>query len=1185
MSIFIPPRWLFRSLVIALFICLLGPVPHRSDLVHAQSEEGPAQLQEIELVAAGQAHAAVLFETSAEERTIEAAHVLSDYVEQATGERMPVLSVSAFDTDPSLAHLKRVYVGTSGVDGDPNADNKIAGLDDDGFGIFPYQDTVAILGPTSWGTQFGVYEFLERYVGVRWLLPGEDGVHIPQMSRLAIPVGDVIQEPSFQSRIFSPINENGKNSIAAQKEWSQFNRMHIRHSFHHNLYNMFPPSVYGETHPEYYPSVPANDSVGKGWQPCLTPATAAEAISIIRNYFDQNPDATHYSLGVNDSEGFCEENPKDIYYAWVNGIVENVLLTHPGKQFGLIAYQQVKQPPSFPLNPNIIVYITRDRWNWIDPARKVADMQLHTEWQQVATQIGWYDYLNGNPYLLPRIYTDQMSDNYKLAAVSDVTGHYAELYPNWGEGPKAWISSKLQWDANLDAEQLAEEWYELAVGSAAAPYLQAYYDYWEHFWTVRIQSSPFFRSPNQLRADYLDLVTEQDMALSRSLLENAILLAHTDKQRARANLLLTAFEYYEASVLSYPLTVEAPATETEALAMLEQASSSFTTRLLMGEKRFELLEQFKTHPVLVHLSSPLSKSTLLWTGYNLDELGHLSAYIRTNESSGGAVTNRLMDLAAGLDPSSRDYAKLLLAAVAAPNLIQNPSFETGDVQAPPWTVYKTTDSRTFHRSEDESLTGQASMRVYGTGWGGPSQKVPGSGGFALLRVKYKTVSEVVYDRDVIQVGVNLLDEHGEMIKQNSVRSDVFPLSAGVGQWATAYLNGDVQDLIGSVPVRMLEPIILVESDHPIEVFLDDAELYNFPLASGAGVVTGTVYGDGMAPLTNAYVTVTGTSYGVFTDLEGRYAIADVPYGQHTLTVSHTSHDPHQTASFTLGKWEKKDIPVYLVDVFPPELTASDTSPASIGTKIRAVSSEDGALYLAHEDIPPVLAALEAVATTVSGAVYGVKTTVQSQVYGALDTIHLSPGWYKVYAADASGNLSEGSAPIQIMESALPHSLTAHPSFEDADGTAAAWSLSPNATQTRNYMRTENAAYAGTASLLVTGVGHGGPAQTIDARPGQAKVSIRYKPNSVAAGNNNIGIGLYLLDANGKNVYSTAIKHAEYITTATPRIWHEASWTVDIPETFPGTSIPVASIRAVVLVYSINPLELYVDDVGIVPLDS
>ncbi|WP_176706139.1 hypothetical protein [Paenibacillus hemerocallicola] len=53
-------------------------------------------------------------------------------------------------------------------------------------------------------------------------------------------------------------------------------------------------------------------------------------------------------------------------------------------------------------------------------------------------------------------------------------------------------TTRLLWDPFQDEDALLQEWYERMVGPAAAVDLKAYDDYWEHFWTVRIQDSDWF---------------------------------------------------------------------------------------------------------------------------------------------------------------------------------------------------------------------------------------------------------------------------------------------------------------------------------------------------------------------------------------------------------------------------------------------------------------------------------------------------------------------------------------------------------------------------------------------------------------------------------------------------------------------------------------------------------------------
>src|SRR5690606_30662222 len=207
----------------------------------------------------------------------------------------------------------------------------------------------------------GVSAFLERYVGVRWLFPGPLGEDVPSTSHLVVPQELVREEPAFISRLFSGL----RGSV--QTEWARNNRMRGRIQFHHNLHRLFPPAQYGATHPEFYPLrqgqrfIPTGNT---GWQPCFTaPGIVEEAVKNIVAYFDANPQATSYSLGVNDSGGHCEAEPghpdypgalnsigrvnmSEIYYAWVNQVVEGVLEKHPDKYFGLLAYSHVYDPPA-----------------------------------------------------------------------------------------------------------------------------------------------------------------------------------------------------------------------------------------------------------------------------------------------------------------------------------------------------------------------------------------------------------------------------------------------------------------------------------------------------------------------------------------------------------------------------------------------------------------------------------------------------------------------------------------------------------------------------------------------------------------------------------------------------------------------------------------------------------------------
>ena len=67
----------------------------------------------------------------------------------------------------------------------------------------PDTKTIVIAGGSQVGAKNGVSEFLQRFCGVRWLFPGEAGLHLPQHDELSIPMKSVRAKPHFHHRTLS----------------------------------------------------------------------------------------------------------------------------------------------------------------------------------------------------------------------------------------------------------------------------------------------------------------------------------------------------------------------------------------------------------------------------------------------------------------------------------------------------------------------------------------------------------------------------------------------------------------------------------------------------------------------------------------------------------------------------------------------------------------------------------------------------------------------------------------------------------------------------------------------------------------------------------------------------------------------------------------------------------------------
>ena len=794
----------------------------------------------IVVVENGQTRAEVVLPADAAEQVRPAATLLLKYVKQSSGAELPL----RIETDRATSRLPvTIHLG---LDAYAKAIKLgVEKLDADGFVIRVDPGHVVLAGPTADGTEFAVCDFLERYVGVRWLLPGPDGDDVPQTGTIRVPTGEVRQEPAFFSRQFSGLVGE------AQATWARRNRMHARVSFHHNLVRLFPPEKYTTTHPEFFPVkggqrfLPASSSV-HAWQPCCSASgIVEEAIKNICDYFRQHPEATSYSLGVNDSSGHCQceacqsrdpggknflgyRDVSDRYFEWCNHIVEGVLKQYPDKYFGCLAYSEVGQAPSrVKVHPRIIPFMTYDRMKWIHPELRADGQRMTQRWHEVSPVLGWYDYIYGSPYCLPRVWFHQMADYYRFGHANGVRALYAEAYPNWGEGPKLYVSLKLQWDPKQDVDALLRDWYSRAVGPEAAADLGAYYARWEDFWTRRILDSKWFSRGGQYLSfnstRYLENVTDEDMVESRRLLESVVAKAQTAPQKARAALLLRAFEYYEASAAAHArragpgMAAPLPRTEDQALALV----ASGIRCLEMAQKREHLVEvDFAKHPVLVH---PLAGKHL--PPISGEGAGSLWAALDWAAKS-DAVRRELRRLADLPEGQPRLHSEAMLAVVEgrAQQVSQNSSFEELQGRWPaawrPWVR----DAGKLTAAPEAAHSGKLGIRCRGVTRGGPYQDLQADPG------RYAATAWVAIRQDpgpkaTVTLNITPIDEEGK-----NMPSLISTVQGSQCDWTRLAVGGDVPTKTAKgVPMKKLRVAVIVdglEKDQVVDV--DDLTLYRIP---------------------------------------------------------------------------------------------------------------------------------------------------------------------------------------------------------------------------------------------------------------------------------------------------------------------------------------------------------------------
>ena len=420
-------------------------------------------------------------------------------------------------------------------------------MDTDSFSVtFPQKDVMLLTGDSPLALSYAVFELLERYGKCRWLLPGPLGEVVPQSSKLVFPAKPLSDGAAFKTRYIG-IKWNKWQQQHCQLWFRQIRRtfgLHVQ--FTHNTQNLFDPKIFFKSNPEFYPIIKGrrfNPLSEKGsWQPCFTaPGLPEAAAKRICEHFAKTGRRT-YSLGMHDSIAFCEckrclamdsrhlnachyEDRSNSYFYFSNKVAELVTKKYPEAKLGVLAYDNLMEPPKGKLHPALVPYITYDRMQWSVPEKKKYDQELTRAWRKKLPLIAWYDYTYGAPYMMPRMYIRLMQQYLKWAKANGVQLYYAEhrLPPDFHEGPKFYMLSKLLWNPDMDLEAALDDWYLNAVGPKAAPYLKEYYDLLEDFWTKRVSKTPFSHV-NALYLDftdssYLDAYTMADIDRSAWLME------------------------------------------------------------------------------------------------------------------------------------------------------------------------------------------------------------------------------------------------------------------------------------------------------------------------------------------------------------------------------------------------------------------------------------------------------------------------------------------------------------------------------------------------------------------------------------------------------------------------------------------------------------------------------------------
>ncbi len=485
---------------------------------------------------------------------------------------------------------------------------ELESLGEEGFLIRRVEDgTLLIAGNSSRGTLYGVYAFLERFLGFRAFRA--DVERIEHAEEVILPVLHISETPCFEYRdaYFRGAFDGGfasKNRLnTSVADLSREKGLGMKfYSAHHTFETLLPSAQYYASNPEYYALV---DGKRVPTQPCLSNESVVRIMTknvlcLIR----ENPHARVFSVAQNDNQGYCrcercreidvrEGSPSGSMIAFVNRVAERVEAEYPNVLIHTFAYQYTRHAPRFARpRGNVIVRLCNIECEWSEPFEVLANADPKSEaaefvkdikdWTAICNRVYIWDYaVNYRHYLLPFPNFYQMAENIKFYKRMGIRGVLEEGNFSYGGGAamdelKSYLIGRLLWDPNLDVDPLIDEFLTGVYGKGA-PYLKAYI-------TRATASVKGFRlgiydDPDQ------PYFTDTDVKAYEELFQNAVSAAEREEEKERVRKEALSIEYLKVARIEND--------EARAQATDEMAKKIVHFRLTEIMERRNLYDSFK----------------------------------------------------------------------------------------------------------------------------------------------------------------------------------------------------------------------------------------------------------------------------------------------------------------------------------------------------------------------------------------------------------------------------------------------------------------------------------------------------------------------------------------------------------------------------------------------------------------
>lgn len=499
---------------------------------------------QVTLVANRQPAAVVVIADDASLTTRYAAEEIVEHVLLATGVLLPVVA----ETRAPEFTGSKMFIGTtrSATSAGLSSDS----LESDSFWLRIIDDRVYLLGndscipgdafdfidhqSASLGTLFAAYEFLERYVGVRWLWPGKLGTYVPKTDSIVVPGGlDEIHSPQLKFRQFrtagviqpglndepdavrrlsfsDAVMRSYRKDLAAYLGRHRTGSSEPKPAVGHYFHDWW--KLHGRRHPDWF-MMDHNGQRGPIDDDERRVALCVSNEELHRHIVDTAWDGGDIiRLGGVNRRTFCRceaceawdgpqpESPpefarddfeprmvSDRYARFWKTIQGMAAERNPDATVTTFLYLNYFPAPIGGIRLNSNIYGEFVPWlspYAVFPMSETAEQWLRDQWsgwQRTGIRMAFRPNYLMLGYVMPHLSTRQAGAFFKYAVEHGMEGFDQDsLVGHWAvQGPMLYVHMRLAWRPDLSIETIRQEYYN-AFGPAAAS-IESYFDYWEDY--------------------------------------------------------------------------------------------------------------------------------------------------------------------------------------------------------------------------------------------------------------------------------------------------------------------------------------------------------------------------------------------------------------------------------------------------------------------------------------------------------------------------------------------------------------------------------------------------------------------------------------------------------------------------------------------------------------------------------